>query len=429
MILTSLLLVNNLALFIIEVIGYHVCHSVLMLLDGYYHLCQLILCTVRIVSRRIQFVYTPRHTYGLARVGVVGELVAFVSFLSLSVSVFLESLKHVFDIIVVYPSREKNNSIVLTAHGKEHHHSLIDHPDFILGVGIYATISNVLLGLGVLYVVIKRTKEMTRQLTQRRPSLKQPLPKTNLSNSLLITDTLPIRHSLFQIFNMLVGPLAILICGILLRKLSDQKTRLMYMRLIDPLTCCILFLSCLLMIALPIREVMHLVLQAKPGGLKSDQLETKLIEMVPGVTKIHQLHIWRLTPQKTLATIHVVFDTTKNLLKMYQDIQFIFQTYRIDHVTIQPEFELRYEEIRRLGCQQQISNESVECSVLQCAKDTPRQRPVHRKRTKGSKNSPFHRRSSAGLDDEDDGDKENDSESDTESVEEENSSMNHPQTK
>lgn len=27
MILTSLLLVNNLALFIIEVIGYHVCHS------------------------------------------------------------------------------------------------------------------------------------------------------------------------------------------------------------------------------------------------------------------------------------------------------------------------------------------------------------------------------------------------------------------
>lgn len=54
---------------------------------------------------------------------------------------------------------------------------------------------------------------------------------------------------------------------------------------------------------------------------------------------------------------------------------------------------------------------------------------MHRKRTKGSKNSPFHRRSSAGLDDEDDGDKENDSESDTESVEEENSSMNHPQTK
>ncbi|CAF4993653.1 unnamed protein product, partial [Rotaria socialis] len=38
-----------------------------MLLDGYYHLCQAILCTVRIVSRRIQFTYTSRQTYGLAR--------------------------------------------------------------------------------------------------------------------------------------------------------------------------------------------------------------------------------------------------------------------------------------------------------------------------------------------------------------------------
>jgi len=28
---------------------------VVMLLDGYYHLCQAILCTVRIVSRRVSF--------------------------------------------------------------------------------------------------------------------------------------------------------------------------------------------------------------------------------------------------------------------------------------------------------------------------------------------------------------------------------------
>lgn len=50
--------------------------------------------------------------------GVFGELVAFVSFLSLSISVFLESLKHVFDIIVVFPLKEKNTSVILTAHGK-----------------------------------------------------------------------------------------------------------------------------------------------------------------------------------------------------------------------------------------------------------------------------------------------------------------------
>ncbi|CAF4478189.1 unnamed protein product, partial [Rotaria magnacalcarata] len=30
----------------------HLFKKVVMLLDGYYHLCQAILCTVRIVSRR-----------------------------------------------------------------------------------------------------------------------------------------------------------------------------------------------------------------------------------------------------------------------------------------------------------------------------------------------------------------------------------------
>ncbi|CAF4381469.1 unnamed protein product, partial [Adineta steineri] len=124
--------------------------TVVMLLDGYYHLCQAILCTVRIVSQRIQFTYTSRHTYGLARVGVVGELVAFISFFSLSISVFLESIKHLVDVIFVIPERETNSSTLFTAHGHEHIHSLIDHPRFILSVGIYATLSNCLLGVAIL---------------------------------------------------------------------------------------------------------------------------------------------------------------------------------------------------------------------------------------------------------------------------------------
>ena len=55
---------------------------------------------------------------------------------------------------------------------------------------------------------------------------------------------------------------------------------------------------------------------------------------------IHELHIWRLTPQRTLATVHIIFNTTDDILTKYTDISFIFQTLHIDHVTIQPEFAL-----------------------------------------------------------------------------------------
>lgn len=48
---------------------------------------------------------------------MVGELVAFISFLSLSVSVFLESVKHLIDVVFIIPRRESNASALFTAHG------------------------------------------------------------------------------------------------------------------------------------------------------------------------------------------------------------------------------------------------------------------------------------------------------------------------
>ncbi|CAF1321650.1 unnamed protein product [Rotaria sordida] len=370
MILPYALLINNIGLFILEIVGYHVCHSVVMLLDGYYHLCQAILCTVRIVSPLIQYTYTSRHTYGLARVGVVGELVAFVSFLSLSISVFLESIKHIVDVIFVIPKRESNSSALFTAHGHEHMHSLIDHPHFILFVGIYATISNILLGIGILYIVKKRSMKMHQYLKERRPSLKQPLPKKLLSKSLLITDTLSVHHSYFQVLNMLLGPIAILTCGILLVFLSEKHDiRVVFTRLVDPIIGSFLFLSYLLMISIPMRHIMHLVLQANPCSLKSDEIENLLRDSISGISSIHELHIWRLTPQKTLATIHIVFNTTEDILIKYQDINFIFQTLHIDHVTIQPEFSLPTDKIEKLGCHYQCSTNNTECGPLQCCEN------------------------------------------------------------
>ena len=169
---------------------------------------------------------------------------------------------------------------------------------------------------------MKRAKKIKQQLSQRRASLKQPLPKQLPSNScnrfeihsrfhpcvilVLITDTMPMHHSFLQVFNMLVGPLAILACGILLLVLSDDHhARALYSRLVDPIIGCLLFLSYFIMLFVPgtrsrllpikilsarlsAREVMHLVLQAKPDGLNSDKIETTLLETV-GNLDVHEL--------------------------------------------------------------------------------------------------------------------------------------------
>jgi Co/Zn/Cd efflux system component len=61
---------------------------------------------------------------------------------------------------------------------------------------------------------------------------------------------------------------------------------------------------------------------------------------MPAICNIHELHIWRLTPKQTLATVHIVFNTTDNFLVNYDDINRLFRTLNIDNVTIQPEFSI-----------------------------------------------------------------------------------------
>ena len=77
----------------------------------------------------------------------------------------------------------------------------------------------------------------------------------------LITDTLPIHHSFLQVLNMLLGPLVILACGILLIMLSEKHhVRVIYSRLVDPIICCFLFLSYLLMICVPSMIIINILI-------------------------------------------------------------------------------------------------------------------------------------------------------------------------
>ena len=50
-------------------------------------------------------------------VGVVGEVIAFIAFLSLSITVFLESIKHMVDVAFIIPKRESDDAARFTAHG------------------------------------------------------------------------------------------------------------------------------------------------------------------------------------------------------------------------------------------------------------------------------------------------------------------------
>mgnify|MGYP001954052972 CR=1 FL=1 len=64
--------------------------------------------------------------------------------------------------------------------------------------------------------------------------------------------------------------------------------------------------------------------------------------MIPGVSAVHDLHIWRLSQHKSLASVHVVHvppedSSVVDLAKVTKTINECFQAYGIHAATIQPE--------------------------------------------------------------------------------------------
>lgn len=60
---------------------------------------------------------------------------------------------------------------------------------------------------------------------------------------------------------------------------------------------------------------------------------------IKGVTSIHELHIWRLNQQKTLASVHVVVseNSVEDFMKIARVINECFHANGIHSVTLQPE--------------------------------------------------------------------------------------------
>ncbi|KAJ5133475.1 cation efflux protein [Penicillium atrosanguineum] len=81
-----------------------------------------------------------------------------------------------------------------------------------------------------------------------------------------------------------------------------------------------------------------ILLQSAPQGVDHDDVKYDL-EEIPGVSSIHELHIWRLNQTKSLASAHVVLDNDAMLDfdGLAKTIRECFHAYGIHSLTLQPE--------------------------------------------------------------------------------------------
>lgn len=90
-----------------------------------------------------------------------------------------------------------------------------------------------------------------------------------------------------------------------------------------------------------VKRSAHVLLEGAPEWLDVGSIERQLVDALPSVEEIHHVHVWGLTPQDLMLTMHVKLgEVARNPTAIIRDIKSILRDkYGIDHSTIEIEVD------------------------------------------------------------------------------------------
>lgn len=86
-----------------------------------------------------------------------------------------------------------------------------------------------------------------------------------------------------------------------------------------------------------VKRSAHVLLEGAPDWLDVADMQTRVVANVPGVSGIHHVHVWGLTPQQLMLTMHVTLaDDVASQSGVVRAVKtFVEQEYGIGHSTVE----------------------------------------------------------------------------------------------
>lgn len=138
------------------------------------------------------------------------------------------------------------------------------------------------------------------------------------------------RGALAHVLSDLLGSVAALLAGLIIWQTGWLRA--------DPILS---LLAAALIVRTGIRitrESAHVLLEAAPSGLSLAGVASELPLAVSGVSSVHHVHAWSLTPGDNLMTLHAVLAPDADADQILGRIRvWLRDTHRIGHVTVQVE--------------------------------------------------------------------------------------------
>lgn len=60
-----------------------------------------------------------------------------------------------------------------------------------------------------------------------------------------------------------------------------------------------------------VKESCLILLQTIPGSIDINSLKSELLSHFPDIVNVHDFHVWQLTANKVISTVHVIFKNPK----------------------------------------------------------------------------------------------------------------------
>lgn len=146
-------------------------------------------------------------------------------------------------------------------------------------------------------------------------------------------DNLNIRGAAIHVAGDMLGSVAAIIAALVI--LGTGWTP------IDPLLSIVVALLILRSAWALVKQSAHVLLEGAPDWLDTDKMQARIIASVPAVSGIHHVHVWGLTQQDLMLTMHVRLDgALENPTQCIRDVKkLLLSEYGIGHTTIEIEFD------------------------------------------------------------------------------------------
>jgi cobalt-zinc-cadmium efflux system protein len=144
-------------------------------------------------------------------------------------------------------------------------------------------------------------------------------------------DNLNIRGAALHVAGDLLGSVAAIVAAVVIIYTGWMA--------IDPLLSIAVAFLILKSAWVLVQQSAHVLLEGAPAWLDRDEMQQKIVDRVPEVSGIHHVHVWGLTPQDLMLTMHI--ETASGVTERTGVVRRVKATlkedYGIAHSTIEVE--------------------------------------------------------------------------------------------